>query len=145
MMRMLKLPLIVALLVVVGRVLTERAGLPDSINNILSAVALHAVIVPVYFAIRIAVAGVPRPYLTQLTLTAIYVVLVRAMLLPTYWLARIYEWPQSRFGGLAGSSPFIGYIGIPFGTAAFWIVTSLIFGGVLGCLVIVVMRRLPGR
>ena len=74
-------------------------------------------------------------------LTGIYVVLVRAMLLPTYWLARLYEWPQPRFGGLVGSSPFIGYVALPLGTAAFWILASLIFGGILGSLIIAVGRR----
>jgi len=141
MMRLLKWPLIVAALVVVARVLTEQAGLPDSVNNILSAVALHAVIAPVYFAIRIATGGIPKPYLAQFMLTGIYVVLVRAMLLPTYWLARLYEWPQPRFGGLVGSSPFIGYVALPLGTAAFWILASLIFGGILGSLIIAVGRR----
>jgi hypothetical protein len=142
MMRLLKWPLVVAVLVVVGRVFAEQAGLPDSINNLLSAVALHAVIAPVYFAIRIVTGGIPRPYLAQFALTGLYVVLVRAMLIPTYWLARLYEWPQPRFGGVAGTSPFIGLVAVPFGTAAFWIFASLIFGGILGSLIIAVMRRL---
>jgi hypothetical protein len=140
MMRLLKWPLIAAALVVVARVLTEQAGLPDSVNNLLSAVALHAVIVPIYFAIRIATGGIPKPYLAQFMLTGIYVVLVRAMLLPTYWLARLYEWPQPRFGGLIGASPFIGYVALPLGTAAFWIFASLIFGGIVGSLIIAVVR-----
>src|SRR4249920_3180507 len=121
MMRLLKWPLIVAVLVIVGRVLSGQAGLQDSINNLLSAVALHAVISPVYFAIRIATGGISKPYLAQFMLTGTYVVLVRAMVLPTYWLARLYEWPQPRFAGLVGSSPFIGYVALPLGTAAFWI------------------------
>jgi len=141
-MRLLKWPLVVAVLVVVGRVLAEQAGLPDSINNLLSAVALHAVIAPVYFAIRIATGGIPRPYLAQFALTGLYVVLVRAMLIPTYWLARVYDWPQQRFGGVAGTSPLIGLVAVPFGTAAFWIFASLVFGGVLGSIIIAVMRWL---
>jgi hypothetical protein len=101
---------------------------------------LHAVIAPVYFAIRIATGGLSRPYLSQFALTGLYVVLVRAMLIPTYWLARVYDWPQPRFGGVSGSSPFLGYVAIPFGTAAFWIAASLVFGGVLGSIIIAVMR-----
>jgi hypothetical protein len=141
MMRLLKWPLVVAVIVVVGRVLSEQAGVPDSINNLLSAVVLHAVIAPVYLAIRIATGGISKPYLAQFALTGIYVVLVRALLIPTYWLARVYKWPQPRFYGLADASPFIGYVALPFGTAAFWIVASLIFGGLLGSLIIAVMRR----
>jgi hypothetical protein len=141
-MRMLKWPLIVAAIVVVGRVLAEQGGLPDSVNNLLSAVALHALIVPVYFAIRIAASGMQRPYVEQFKLTGVYVVLVRAMLIPTYWLARFLQWPQPRFSGLAGPdvSPFMGYIALPFGTAAFWITSSLIVGGILGSVIIAVMR-----
>ena len=70
-------------------------------------------------------------------------VLARAMLIPVYWLARIYQWPQPRFNGLWGPdvNAFAGFIGVPFGTAAVWIISSLIFGGLLGSLVIAVLRR----
>ena len=69
------------------------------------------------------------------------------MVLPTYWLARIYEWPQQRFNGLAGRDVtfFTGYITIPFGTAAVWIVASVIFGGVLGSIVIAITRRFVSK
>ena len=65
------------------------------------------------------------------------------MVIPVYWLGRIYEWPQPRFNGLWGAdvSPFMGYITVPFETAAFWIVASLILGGLLGSLLIAVWSR----
>jgi hypothetical protein len=139
----LKWPLIIAAIVVVLRVIVEQAGAPDVIANLFSVVALHFLIGPIYFAVRIAKNGMPRPYATLFKLITLYVVLTRAMVLPTYWLARIYHWPQPRFAGLSGPdvTPFIGFIAVPFVTAAFWIVASIVFGGVLGSMIIAIMRR----
>ena len=139
----LKWPLIIAAIVVVARVVTEQSGAPEVINNLLSVVGLHFVIVPLYLAVRIARSGAPRPYASLFKLIGVYVVLTRAMVIPVYWLGRIYEWPQSRFAGTWGAdvAPFMGFIAIPFLTAAFWIVASLIVGGALGSLVIAVMSR----
>lgn len=134
--------MLIAAAVVVLRVIVERAGASDAVANLLSVVALHFLIGPVYFAIRIAISGESRPYVTLFRLIALYVVLTRIMILPTYWLARIYGWPQGRFGGLAGATPFMGFIVIPVGTAAFWIVASLIFGGAVGSVIIAITRRL---
>src|SRR2546425_4805336 len=113
---LLKWPLILAAVVVVLRVLVEQSGAPDGVANLLSVVGLHFLIGPVYFAIRIAKSGVSGPYAKLFKLVTLYVVLTRAMVLPTYWLARIYEWPQPRFGGLAGPDAFTGYFTIPFAT-----------------------------
>jgi hypothetical protein len=142
----LKWPLLIAAVVVILRVVVERSGAPDAAANLLSVVALHFLIGPVYFAIRIAKSGVSRPYATLLKFVTLYVVLTRAMVLPTYWLARIYGWTQPRFNGLAGPDVtfFTGYIAIPFATAAIWIVASVIFGGVLGSIVVAITRRLAG-
>jgi len=139
----LKWPLIIAAVVVVLRVVVEQAGAPSAVANLLSVVALHFLIGPVYFAIRIAKSGIPGPYATLFQLITLYVVLTRAMLLPTYWLARVYEWPQQRFYGVAGPdvTPFTGFIAIPFATAAFWIVASVIFGGVVGSVIIAITNR----
>ena len=139
----LKWPLIIAAVVVVLRVVVEQAGAPNIVANVLSVVALHFFIGPVYFAIRIAKSGIPHPYTTLFKLVTLYVVLIRAMVLPTYWLARLYEWPQPRFYGLAGPdvTPFTGYIAIPLVTAAFWIFASVIFGGVLGSIIIAITNR----
>ena len=143
MKELLKWPLIIAAVVVVLRVVTEQAGAPDSINNLISVVALHLLIGPLYFAIQVARSGEPRPYVTLFKLVLSYVVLTRVMVLPTYWLARIYEWPQPRFAGLSGPdvTPFTGYIAIPFMTGAIWVVMSVIFGGLAGSVVVAILRR----
>src|SRR5215467_5409436 len=137
---LLKWPLIVAALVVVLRVITERAGAPGFVNSALSVVVLHTLLGPLYFAILIGRSGKPHPYRTLFSAIFLYVIFTRAMILPTYWLARIFRWPESRFSGLANSSPFVGFIGIPFGTAAFWIVASLVVGGAIGAIVVTVVR-----
>jgi hypothetical protein len=137
---LLKWPLIVAAVFVVLRVITERAGAPGLVSSALSVVALHTFLGPLYFAIQIGRSGKPRPYLTLFSAIFLYVIFTRAMILPTYWLARIFRWPESRFAGVADSSPFVGFIGIPFGTAAFWIIASLVIGGAIGTIVVTIVR-----
>src|SRR5262249_24388567 len=115
----------------------------DSLSNLISVVALHLVLAPLYFAIRIGAGDEPRPYWTQVQLVGLYVVLVRVMVLPTYWLARVYGWPQPRFAGLSGPdvSAFRGFVGVPVITGVIWVVISLVFGSVLGSIFIAVMRK----
>jgi hypothetical protein len=138
----LKWPLILAAVVTILRVVVEQSGAPPSISNLFSVVAIHLVLAPLYFAFRIAASGIPRPYATQFKLTVLFVVLARAMVLPTYWLGYIFQWHQERFSQMLGAnvSPLIGYLAVPFGTAAVWIVMSTIFGGVIGSIVIAVWR-----
>src|SRR5438093_11910959 len=142
-----KVPLIIAAILVVGRVLLERAGAPETINNLLSVVVLYVLVVPLYFAFRVAKTGVPHPYSTLLKSTALFTALARAMVIPTYWLAYAYQWPQYRFsvagGGNVGPgvSPVMGYVGIPLGAAAVWILISLIVGGGLGSILIAAQQN----
>jgi hypothetical protein len=139
----LKWPLIIAAIVIVGRVVVEQSGAPDAVSNLVSVVALHFVLAPLYFAFRIGASDEPRPYWTQIKLVGLYVVLVRLMVLPTYWLARIYGWQQPRFFGLSGPdvSPFRGFIGVPVVTGVIWVVMSLVSGSVIGGIVITLMRK----
>jgi len=144
---MLKWPLIIAAILVVGRIVLERIGAPNAINNLLSVVVLYVLIAPLYFATRIAKSDVERPYRTLLKKTAAFTGLARAMVIPTYWLAYTYQWPEARFsvagGGNVGPgvTPFVGFVGIPFGAALAWIIVSLIVGGGLGSIVIYVKRK----
>ena len=144
----LKWPLIIAAILVVLRVVLERAGSPEPINNILSVVVLYVLIAPLYFAFRIAKTGVAsRPYVTLLKTTALYTMLARAMVIPTYWLAYYYQWQQPRFSvaqnGVVGPgvTPLFGYVLIPIGAAFVWIIVSLIVGGGVGSIVIAAKRK----
>ena len=144
---MLKGPLIIAAILVVGRIVLERMGAPETINNVVSVVIFYVLIAPLYFAFRIAKSDVPRPYLTLLKNTALFTVLARAMVIPTYWLAYMYQWPQGRFsvaqGGVVGPgvTPLQGYVVIPLLAAGAWIIISLVVGGGLGSIVIKVKRK----
>ena len=144
----LKWPLLIALIVIVARVVLEQSGVPESVTNYVSAVALHLVIFPVYFAIRISGSDVAHPYRTLLKTVAIYSVIVRAMVMVTYWLAYIYQWPQSRFSvesaGVVGEgvTPLQGFVIRPAILSISWIIGSVIVGGLLGSVVIALRRRL---
>jgi len=140
---LLKWPLIVTAVAVALRVVLEQGGAPDAVANLVSVAFLTVLACPVYFAVSIARSGEPRPYMTHLKAVFLFAVLARAIVLPTYWLARIYGWPQARFYGLAGPdvTPFTGFIAVPLLTAGFWIVASTVVGGAVGAIIIAVMRR----
>src|SRR5262245_59277263 len=131
----LRWPLAIAAVVVIARVILERSGAPAPISGLFSVVALSLLICPLYFAFRIGGLDIARPYRTLLKTTALYAALARAMVIPTYWLAYIYQWPEPRFatnqGGVVGPgiTPFFAYVAIPFGAALAWIIGSLIIGG----------------
>src|SRR4051812_33645704 len=142
----LKWPLIIAAFLVVARVVLEQSGAPDKINNLFSVVIFYVLVAPLFFAFRIANSNVASPYKTLLKTVASFTALARAMVIPTYWLAYIYRWPQPRFsvggGGNVGPnvSPFVGLVAIPVVAAAIWILISLIVGGGLGSILIRVKR-----
>ena len=148
---MMKWPLIIAAIFVVVRVILERLGSPEWINNVFSIVILYILIVPLYFSVRIANSGVERPYRTLLKKTALYTVLARSMVIPFYWLAYYYQWSNFRFsvagGGNVGPNvtPLFGYVLIPIGAMVAWIVVSLVLGGGLGSIVIAVKRKARAR
>ena len=144
----MKWPLLIALAVVVVRVLLEQMGVPEATTNYISAVALHLIIVPLYFAVRIGGSDLPHPYSTFFKTITIYSLLVRAMVMVTYWLAYFYQWPQSRFsveaGGVVGEGigPLQAVVIRPVVAALAWVVGSVIVGGMLGSIVIAVRRRM---
>jgi hypothetical protein len=139
----LKWPLIVAAVVVVVRVVFERLGVPESVNNVLSIAVMHTLIVPLYIGWQLGRRKSERPYATLIKLIAIFAVLTRIMILPTYWAGRLFEWTNSRFNGTWGPDvdAFRGFVGVPLVTAAIWIVASIVVGGVLGSIVLAVTRK----
>jgi len=145
---LLKWPLVIAAVAVVLRVVVEQLQAPTAVANMISVVMLHLVICPVYFAFRIGRSGVERPYRQLLKSVTLYAVLARALIIPTYWLAYIYQWQVPRFlvtgGGVVGPdvSPFRAYVGVPVVLSIVWIVGSVIFGGILGSIVLAITRRM---
>src|SRR5689334_16969503 len=94
---LLKWPLIVTAVVVIARVLSERFGAPSMVSNTLSVLLLTCLICPLYFAIRIGQGAEVRPYGAFLKTNVFYATLARAMILPTYWLAHMFQWGDARF------------------------------------------------
>ena len=144
---MLKWPLIIAAALVIVRVVSEQAGAPDTINNLLSVAVFYVILAPMYFAVRIAGADTLHPYTLQLKAVALFAALARAMVIPTYWLAYILQWPQGRFstaqGGVVGSgvTPIQAFVIRPLLAAAVWIIGSVVIGGGIGSIVIAVKRK----
>src|SRR5262249_48699587 len=138
---LLKGLLILGVIVIVARVVSERMGAFYMFSASLSAVWLYTLIISIYFAIRIGRSTVSKPYLVQFKSVFFYVTAMRAMLLVSYWMARVYGWEEPRFGGLSSSSPFIGFVTILVLTGVFWILASMLVGIVVGAVIIVVVRK----
>jgi hypothetical protein len=144
---LLKWPLVIAVIVVVGRVLLERLGAPYALANAASAALLHTLIIPLYFAWRISGSTAAHPYKDLFTAILLYAVLVRAMVAVTYWLAYIYQWPDPRFSVAAsgvvgpGVTPIEAFLWIPLVLTLSWTIGSLIIGGGLGSVVMAIRRR----
>ncbi len=136
----LKWPLIVTAIVVVLRVIVERAGAPPAVSNMLSVAALTTVLGPLYFALQIGLARKPHPYSMLIRLIFIYAVCARAMVLPTYWAARMFNWTEPRFAGVDAQNPLVGFIALPVITAAFWIAASMVIGSAIGFMTLAIVR-----
>ena len=135
----LKLPLIVAAVVTVARVVAEQMGAPDKVTNWISVVALYMLVFPIYFAVRIVRSDVAKPYLTHLKLTVLYAVFCRLMIAPTYWLAYLLNWQAGRFYGLAEGTAFSAFVN-PFQLLVMWVAAATVIAGGMGFLIIALMR-----
>jgi hypothetical protein len=143
---MLKWPLVIAGIAVVLRVVLEQLQAPALAANLVSVVALYLAIFPVYFALRISRSGIVHPYRQLFKSIALYAALARALVIPTYWLAYIYQWQTPRFlvsqGGVVGPGvgPFRAFVGVPLVAGIAWVIGALIIGGTLGSIVIAIKR-----
>jgi hypothetical protein len=145
---MLKWPLVIAGVAVVLRVVLEQLQAPAIAANLISVVALYLAICPIYFAMRISRSGIEHPYPQLFKSVVLYGALARALVIPTYWLAYIYQWHIPRFlvsqGGVVGPNvgPFRAFVGVPLVAGVAWVIGSLIIGGTLGSIVIAIMRTM---
>ena len=136
----LKWPLIVTAILVVLRVIVERGGAPAAVSNMLSVAALTTVLGPLYFAVQVGLARKPHPNSMLIQLIFVYAVCARAMVLPTYWAARVFNWTEPRFAGVDAQNPLVGFIALPAITAAFWIVASMVIGSAIGFIALAMVR-----
>jgi hypothetical protein len=71
---------------------------------------LTILIFPLYFAGRIAKSGEAHPYRMLLETTVLYALLARAMIIPTYWFAHIYQ-PMHQAISAVGASACLLLVG----------------------------------
>jgi hypothetical protein len=97
-------------------------------------------ICPLYFAIRIALGGEAQPNGTFLKANVLYATLARAMIIPTYWLAHVFQWGDARFESVVreGGSPLKVYFLTPLNPFIFLL--SIIVGSGCGLVALVVVR-----
>jgi len=133
------------------RVVLEQLQAPSTLTNLISVVAMYLLIFPIYFAIHIARSGVDHPYRQLLKSITVYAALARGLVIPTYWLAYIYQWQTPRFlvsqGGVVGPdvTPLRAFVLVPLAAGVAWVIGSVIIGGTVGSIIMVIMRRKPSR
>lgn len=142
----MKWPLLIAAVFVVFRIVLERFEAPEMVNNIFGVAWLYF-LVPIYFALQITGTDEPKPYKSLFTITSIFALLTRLMVMPTYWLAYMFNWEQPRFdatqGGVVGEgvTPLSGYLIIPWRNVLIWVIFATLVGGLIGSIVVVIRRR----
>lgn len=142
----LKWPLIVAAILVVLRIVLEKLGAPESINNLLGVAWLH-ILVPFYLAYQIQASESARPYRVLFKDLFLYTLYTRLMVLVTYWMAYLWQWQSPRFlldrGGNVGEGigPLQGYLVIPVRNLVVWIVMAMVIGMVLGSILLLIKGK----
>jgi hypothetical protein len=141
-----KWPLLITAAIVVVRVISEQIGAPESVNFVFGVVWLYF-IVPFYFASVIVRGGFSRPYLELFKNLLWFSVFTRLMVIPTYWLAYLFQWPALRFqldaGGVVGEgvTPLFGYLIYPALNGLSWVIFAVLVGMFLGSITLFVQRR----
>ncbi len=142
----LKAPLMLALVIIVLRIVLERLGAPESINNIFGVAWLY-MILPVIFGMQIIKHGDPAPFQSLFVHVLLFGVYTRIMVAITYMLAYALHWTAPRFllerGGNVGEgvTPIQGYFIIPARNALLWIVAAVLLGMILGGITLLIRRR----
>ena len=98
MIKKIKGPLILTLVVIVVRILLEEMGAPGVITNILGVFWL-AFPVAIYFGVGVAASQEAHPYKTLVKLIVVYGVCARLMVALSYSLAFVFAWSAPRFSG----------------------------------------------
>jgi len=143
---LIKLPLAIAVVVIICRSILEQVGAPELLNTIFGVTWLH-LLVPFYLASRIAKAGAVKPFLTLLASLSVFTLAVRILVAATYSLAYALSWEAPRFqlagGGVVGEgvTPLEGYLLIPFQNLAITGVAVIVIGMILGGITLAILRR----
>jgi len=143
---LIKVPLMIAVVVIVARVILEQAGASGAVNAIFGVSWLH-LLVPFYLAMRIAKLGAAKPFLTLLASLSVFTLLVRLLVAATYGLAYKLSLGAPRFqaegGGVVGDgvTPLEGYLLIPFQNLVITGAAVIVIGMILGGITLAILRR----
>ena len=143
---LIKVPLIIAGVVIIVRIILEHAGAPGAVNMIFGVTWLH-LLVPFYLAARIAKSAAAKPFLTLLASLSVFTLLVRVIVAVTYAMAYAMSWTAPRFqlagGGVVGDgvTPLEGYLLIPFQNLVITGAAVILIGMILGSVTLAIMRR----
>lgn len=143
---LIKLPLAIAVVVIVVRLILEQSGAPESLIALFGVTWLH-LLVPFYLAILIAKSGAVKPFLTLLASLAVFTLVVRILVAATYSLAYALSWEASRFqlagGGVVGEgvTPPEGYLLIPLQNLVIAGAAVIAIGMILGSITLAILRR----
>ena len=100
---LIRLPLIIAAVVVVVRVVLEQIGASSALNQVFGVAWLY-LLVPIYFGVNLA--AVDSPYKSLFKTLLCFVAYTRVMVMATYIAAYHFQWPAARFsvegGGVVG-------------------------------------------
>ncbi len=144
--KIMKAGLILAAALVVVRIVLEQVGAPQNVNMIFGVAWLYFLL-PICFALRIAAAREPRPFLGLFKDVLLFAVYTRVMVMATYIIAYFLKWQAPRFsvsgGGSVGPNIGIleGVVWIPVRNALVWIVTALVLGMAIGSVALLVGRK----
>ncbi len=143
---LIKLPLVIAVVVIICRLIVEQVGAPEMLNMIFGITWLH-LLVPFYLASRIAKAGAAKPFLNLLASLSVFTLAVRILVAATYSLAYALSWEAPRFqlagGGVVGEgvTPLEGYLLIPLQNLVITGVALIVIGMILGGITLAILRR----
>ena len=146
---LIKVPLILAVVIIVVRIGLEQVGAPGTITFIFGVTWLH-LLVPLYLGFRIAAAGGSSPFKDLFLAVFFFTLYTRLMVMATYMLAYSLGWSASRFsveggGGVGAESALQGMLITPVLNCFFALVAGTILGMILGSITLFIKRRMASE
>ncbi|TDI44772.1 MAG: hypothetical protein E2P02_08845 [Acidobacteria bacterium] len=141
-----KRALAVAAGVVFVRLILEETGAPSWLVSVFGVTWLY-LLVPFYFAIKVARSSETRPYVTLAKMSGSFVLVAASMVGVTYSLSSLFGFSAYRFtvegGGVIGEgiTPVQGYIVMPLSNFGLVALIGLVAAAVIGPIVLWMFRR----
>ena len=146
---LIKVPLILAAVIIVVRIGLEQVGAPGTITFIFGVTWLHLP-VPLYLGFRMAGAGGSSPFKDLFLAVFFFTLYTRLMVMVTYMLAYSLGWSASRFsveggGGVGAESALQGMLITPVGNLVLAVIVLSIIGMILGSFTLFIKRRMAPK